>query len=92
MRSLKEVSGELVTGCWYSCILDEEFWYFKFSDYDNEGSINITECYSPYSEDSNTLYYSNEFSRLTYDCTIKKIRKIDYSWLMENIVNGKEIL
>jgi hypothetical protein len=95
MRSLKEREvnyDKLVIGSWYHCVINYEHWYFKFVGYNDEGGIVVGDCYSPY--DDFTIFYSSREGEISHNSNskVKQIRKIRYSWLMENVVNGRKIL
>jgi hypothetical protein len=92
MRSLKRIKyDKLVVGGWYKCkIWDEDDWYFKFFEYDEDGKVVCDECYSPY--DDYTVYYNGKRGLLSGNTDIKDIREINYSWLVDNILKGREII
>ena len=94
MRSLKRIKyDELVVGEWYSCIIDDDLWYFKFSQYSTNGGVISEECYSPYNN-TNEVFYSKLGSEITENSKdkINQLRGVNYMWLMENVVNGRIII
>jgi hypothetical protein len=94
MRSLKRVKyDELVVGEWYSCIFDNDIWYFKFLQYSTNGGVMTEECYSPYNN-TNEVFYSKLGSEITENSKdkINQLRGVNYMWLMENVVNGRIII
>lgn len=91
MRSLKKVEkNNLVVGGWYKCKIWDEDWYFKFFEYDEDNKVVCDECYSPY--DDYTVYYNGKRGLLSGDTDIKYITEISYSWLVDNILKGREII
>jgi hypothetical protein len=94
MRSLKRIKyDELVVGEWYSCIFDNDIWYFKFLQYHTNGGVIAEECYSPY-VNTNEVFYTKSDGEITDNSKdkISNLKSINYRWLMENVVNGRIII